>query len=39
MTLGFWLGYQRSILLVDSISVLVLAAIVRHDRCGRSLLE
>jgi hypothetical protein len=39
MTLGFWLGHQRSILLVDSISVLVLAAIVRQDRCSRSLLE
>lgn len=39
MTLGFWFGYQRSFPLVDSISVLVLAAIVPHDRCSRSLLE
>jgi hypothetical protein len=39
VTLRFWFGYQGSIPLVNSISVLVLAAIVRHDRCSRSLLE
>ncbi len=39
MRLGFWLGYQRSILRFDSILVLGLAAIVRRDRCTRDLLE